>query len=98
MGGTRSKIEVKEYCEATLQRKKEEVKKEFFRGGKTREEWKAVSDSAFVLWGQMKNESDRELLEAICTDSWVEWQKLVPERERLKKSIKAEIMRGKVRD
>lgn len=98
MGGFGGRIKIKDYSEKTLQRKKEEIKKEFFREGKTKEEWKALADSAFILWAQMTDENDRGLLEVIHNDSWAEWQKLVPEKERLKRSLKAEIMKERVRD
>lgn len=93
MGGLGGKIEVKNYTEQTLQNKKEDVKKEFFRPGKTEEEWKDLANRAFVLWGMFpKGSTDRELLEVIHEDSWAEYQKFVPQERKRAKSLAKEIM------
>jgi hypothetical protein len=92
LGGLGGKIEVKNYTEQTLQSKKKSIQKKFFREGKNRDEWKDLYEKSFVLWGMFPAGNDKEMLKAICNDSWAEYQKLVPVEKRQKRSLALDIM------
>lgn len=98
MGGFGGTIEIKTYSDKTLQKKKEELQKEFFREGKTKEEWLEVKKTAFHLWTLFPEGNDKEFMQVIHDSAYVEYQKFLPEKERGKASLMSEIMKGKARD
>jgi hypothetical protein len=92
MGGLGGKIEVKTYSDRTLQKEKASIQKEFFREGKNKDEWKSVHERSYALWSLLPDGDDRELTKAICNDSWSEYQKLLPQERRQKRSLVLDIM------